>query len=490
MARSQPRPTDAELAILRVLWTRGASTVRQVHEALADTRDTGYTTTLKLMQIMADKGLVKRNETARTHVYSACRRRRSRRSGNSSGSRRSRLRRIGGAARASRAERGRRDRRRAQGNPQADRRLSGETVMIDSASCATSHRRRLAWTLLHFLWQGALLGLLRRSLLLRLGAARTRLDALCDRRRRRSALMLITCAQRRSRSSRTAPGRVPAITRRADHRRAADVETSVDETVKDAGRRRIRAVDLSVGSPRRSRRGGRRRSARRRSFDARAGVRASACSALSLRLLGGWMLTRSLTAPRGFRRCRRRSSPRPARSPSGCGLRRAVAIVESGAVAVPTLVGWVKPVVLLPAAALSGLSPEQLQAILAHELAHVRRHDYLVNLLQSMVETLLFYHPAMWWVSAQVRAEREHCCDDLAVEVCGDRLVYVTALAELTSIASHRAFALAATDGSLVGRVQRILGRPRSVHEPAPAWALLALIVLLVRRHSVRSEPR
>ena len=71
MGRPQPRPTDAELAILRVLWERGASTVRQVHEALADTRETGYTTTLKLMQIMADKGLVKRNETARTHVYSA-----------------------------------------------------------------------------------------------------------------------------------------------------------------------------------------------------------------------------------------------------------------------------------------------------------------------------------------------------------------------------------------------------------------------------------
>ena len=71
MGRIQLRPTDAELSILRVLWSRGPSTVRQVHEALADTRDTGYTTTLKLMQIMADKGLVKRNETARTHVYSA-----------------------------------------------------------------------------------------------------------------------------------------------------------------------------------------------------------------------------------------------------------------------------------------------------------------------------------------------------------------------------------------------------------------------------------
>jgi beta-lactamase regulating signal transducer with metallopeptidase domain len=127
---------------------------------------------------------------------------------------------------------------------------------------------------------------------------------------------------------------------------------------------------------------------------------------------------------------------------------------------------------------LSGLTPEQLQAILAHELAHVRRHDYLVNLLQSVVETLLFYHPATWWVSSQVRAEREHCCDDLAVEVCGDRLVYVTALAELTTIANHRAFALAATDGSLINRVQRILGRPRPMKEPAPGWAVLALLVL------------
>jgi predicted transcriptional regulator len=71
MARVQPRPTDAELEILRVLWELGPATVRQVHEALADTRETGYTTTLKLMQIMADKGLVTRDESARTHVYAA-----------------------------------------------------------------------------------------------------------------------------------------------------------------------------------------------------------------------------------------------------------------------------------------------------------------------------------------------------------------------------------------------------------------------------------
>ena len=71
MARTLPRPTDAELEILRVLWERGPATVRQVHEALASTRETGYTTTLKLMQIMADKGLVTRDESSRTHVYAA-----------------------------------------------------------------------------------------------------------------------------------------------------------------------------------------------------------------------------------------------------------------------------------------------------------------------------------------------------------------------------------------------------------------------------------
>src|SRR4029079_3539263 len=93
-------------------------------------------------------------------------------------------------------------------------------------------------------------------------------------------------------------------------------------------------------------------------------------------------------------------------------LRQGVAILESAAVSVPTLVGYLRPIVLLPASALSGLTPLQLQAIIAHELGHVRRDDYLINLLQAMVETLLFYPPAVWWVSAEVRAEREHCCDD------------------------------------------------------------------------------
>ena len=101
---------------------------------------------------------------------------------------------------------------------------------------------------------------------------------------------------------------------------------------------------------------------------------------------------------------------------------RPVRIVESAVVSGPIVVGWFRPVILLPASALTGLAPAQLEAVIAHELAHIRRHDYLVNLVQTAVETLLFYHPASWWISRQIRVEREHCCDDVAVELCGDRL--------------------------------------------------------------------
>ena len=80
----------------------------------------------------------------------------------------------------------------------------------------------------------------------------------------------------------------------------------------------------------------------------------------------------------------------------------------------------------------------QVEAILAHELAHVRRHDYLVNLMQTLAETLLFYHPAVWWLSARIRDEREHCCDDVAVAVCGDPVGYAAALAELEAWRSRR----------------------------------------------------
>ena len=77
--------------------------------------------------------------------------------------------------------------------------------------------------------------------------------------------------------------------------------------------------------------------------------------------------------------------------------------------------------VLVPADALAGLPCTQMEALLLHELAHIRRHDYLINVLQGVAEAALFYHPAVWWISRQVREERERCCDDIAVAVCGAR---------------------------------------------------------------------
>ena len=89
------------------------------------------------------------------------------------------------------------------------------------------------------------------------------------------------------------------------------------------------------------------------------------------------------------------------------GVRHVVRLLESTAVAVPSVIGLVRPAILLPASTLAGLTPAHLEMSLAHELAHIRRHDFLVNLLQSVVETLLFYHPAVWWISHRVRDERE-----------------------------------------------------------------------------------
>ena len=156
------------------------------------------------------------------------------------------------------------------------------------------------------------------------------------------------------------------------------------------------------------------------------------------------------TAPhvRPRHRCGR---PRRARIAATLGLSRRVHVVDSPLVDTPTVIGWVKPVILLPIAAFAGLSPSQVEAILAHELAHIRRHDFLVNLLQTFAETMLFYHPAVWWLSARIRTEREHCCDSVALSVCGDAVSYAEALVELESWRTvHSRLAVAATGGTLM----------------------------------------
>jgi len=161
------------------------------------------------------------------------------------------------------------------------------------------------------------------------------------------------------------------------------------------------------------------------------------------------------------------------------GVHRAVTLLESALIEVPTVVGWLRPVILLPASALTGLSPEQLEAILAHELAHIRRYDYLTNVLQTIVEILGFYHPAVWWVSRRIRIERENCCDDMAVRVCGDSVRYARALTCLEEIRHGSTdLAMAATGGNLLDRIARLLGRP-ATDDRRFAW-LPGLITLLL----------
>jgi prepilin-type processing-associated H-X9-DG protein len=159
------------------------------------------------------------------------------------------------------------------------------------------------------------------------------------------------------------------------------------------------------------------------------------------------------------------------------GVKQAVQLLESALVQIPTVVGWLKPVILLPASAMTGLTAEQLEAILAHELAHIKRYDYLVNILQIIVEILGFYHPAVWWISHKIRCERENCCDDLAVAVCGDRINYAKALTSLEEIRGRDQLAIAATGGNLFSRICRLLGKDSS-EKNALSW-IPALTVIL-----------
>ncbi|MCC2960370.1 M56 family metallopeptidase [Massilia sp. IC2-278] len=142
----------------------------------------------------------------------------------------------------------------------------------------------------------------------------------------------------------------------------------------------------------------------------------------------------------------------------GFGIARAVRLQVVDGLASPVTAGWWKPVVLVPASLVSGMPPQLLEALLAHELAHVRRCDYLVNLVQSVIETLLFYHPAVWWISHRVRVEREHIADDLAARRIGEPRRLALALSELEKLQfSNNKLAMAANGGDLMQRIKRLV---------------------------------
>jgi beta-lactamase regulating signal transducer with metallopeptidase domain len=208
---------------------------------------------------------------------------------------------------------------------------------------------------------------------------------------------------------------------------------------------------------------------------------------LSMRALGGWWL---------IRRLHRRTHQRAPHTlllrldvlRRQMGIRRLVDLRLSERIASPFTAGVLRPWILLPVTALTGLSSEQLEVVLFHELAHIRRADYLWNLLQTMVETLFFFHPAVWWISRRVREERELSCDDIAVTKCSNPALYASALLRIEEERRSRLQLAMALDGhqsraGLRARILRILGtteaRPRGFRPVSLAGIAVALLVFL-----------
>jgi beta-lactamase regulating signal transducer with metallopeptidase domain len=202
----------------------------------------------------------------------------------------------------------------------------------------------------------------------------------------------------------------------------------------------------------------------------------------AVRRIGGWLLLRRLIA---------RASPaatelgdRVRSLARTMGIHRKVAVLVSSDVEGPFTSGWLRPVIVMPLSMLSGLDPVHVNAIVAHELAHIRRWDYFVAIIQSVALTVLFHHPVTWWLDRRLRVEREYCCDDIAVAASQDRVGYVRALAELESLRlGLPSLALAATGGSLQDRVVRLLSG-RNASAPA-GWAPAAAVIAVLFAASV-----
>ncbi|MGH9735216.1 MAG: TonB family protein [Candidatus Acidiferrales bacterium] len=167
---------------------------------------------------------------------------------------------------------------------------------------------------------------------------------------------------------------------------------------------------------------------------------------------------------------------------------RPVRLLESCLADVPVVIGQMRPVILMPVGLLSGLPVAQIEAILLHELAHIRRCDYLVNVVQRSVESLFFYNPAVWWISSVIRSERENCCDDIVVATSGNAREYVRALTALEeSRWPGREAALAASGGNLMKRIRRLLDPKLATAVWTPALA--AIIVVMTAAVTLAAWP-
>ena len=180
-------------------------------------------------------------------------------------------------------------------------------------------------------------------------------------------------------------------------------------------------------------------------------------------------------------------------------IQRAVELCESALVAVPMVIGWLKPIILLPIGTVNNMSTAQVEAILAHELAHIGGRDYILNIIQTIVEILFYYHPAVWWISANIRAERENRCDDIAVRLCGNSLTYAKALLALQEMQHQniKTYGLAMTfsgqrKGFLLKRVKRILNQPQNrsnIMEKFAATGLLLTVVATLSFSNYNHKP-
>src|SRR5215472_5808272 len=291
----------------------------------------------------------------------------------------------------------------------------------------------LGWTLLHFVWQGAALA-----------AIFAVVNAVCRRATTRYALAVITLVLMMA---------APAVTFMALTRRTIPAVTFGAQGASAIAARPVQGVSVAA----------RPSAPEGTSGNPPAGmlwfVEAWFLGVvlLSLRTAGGLFL---------IERMRRKEIKPVARElfekyqvlQKKMGLDRVIRYCECLRLDAPAVLGWFRPVVLLPARALTGLTEEQLEMVIAHELAHIRRLDSFVNLFQVGVETLLFYHPAVWWVSQRIRTEREHCCDDEAVAVCGDAVNYARALTLMEEWRTAPSLMMAANRSPLSQRVVRLLG--------------------------------
>jgi beta-lactamase regulating signal transducer with metallopeptidase domain len=315
---------------------------------------------------------------------------------------------------------------------------------------APSWTDRMAWTLLHFLWQGAVIAgvfAAARFLLAASLGARARYGLACLALALMALAPVVTFVSLR-----------PAAARVAVHALEAPASPAAPEPAPSSTAIPIeRLLPWTVA------------------------LWITGAFACSLRLAGGWFVTASLRFAGAVQPAPPEWQSRLDALARRIGATRGVRLLVSSLAQTPMAVGHLRPVVLVPLGALAGLPADQLEALVAHELAHIWRGDYLANLLQSVVEALLFYHPAVWWVSKQIRVERELCCDDLAVSLTGDRVVYARALTAIEALRPvHAQAALAAAGGDLLGRIRRLVEpaglKPRSGFAPTVALSVLVFI--------------